>query len=806
MKAIILDLTKASGTDINVLSSSVSFRKFIGFVQEAVRAEHGPRLTFLENALEILTSQKGFSEVETIEQASEYLDQLDVVFQLLSPNLEQEESIFWAIGQPLSPVMFYGTDRFYQMVLDPETEELRSEMITKDSAGLSEYDKVLPMYALILERLYGIYTQAYRPLIISITEYKTRLPQYFRINIDHRFTDVFAAGTLPEINEQTVKELLVGNGDFRQLFKLLPVNQFRFEGISIITLTDVTLEYALEQIKDISIKMDKVDQVDTLYYETFFRHLTDSLRTIGANPGLEFGFIPQLRVNNKLTVDRKTIFHSKLVSVDLPEDYLTDIYLLFATHFEQYPEAIFSTGSPTDEQLTRFVDAIKSAGIHFYSMQPVYNGLEVVGLFEIYSTQELVPDEKALSQINLAKPLISKFFQNAIDHFNKNIETVIQEKFTSIQQSVQWKFREAAWHFIRDNSQERPAAIGKIVFKNVYPVYGAVDIRDSTLLRNDSLRKDLKFQFASIVDLLKTISQEINLLLGQEMAYKCQNILSEITNESGKLDEMKVAEFLEADLHPFLHHFLLGSEEKSKTKDNISPKQRHVSLSIQRYFETIDPDTGTAFANRRDLEESMNMINSTINDALDQFQTQVQPLYPVYFEKFRTDGVEYDIYTGQSIDPDKKFSSVYLKNIRIWQISSMASIIKLTRELLPFMPVQLHTTQLIFVNSGTIDISFRDDERRFDVEGAYNIRYQVIKKRIDKVHISGTGERLTQPGKIALVYFQENSVRDHLDYIRFLQAQNILAEDLEFLVLEELQGVSGLKALRVGVNPANRQN
>lgn len=528
--------------------------------------------------------------------------------------------------------------------------------------------------------------------------------------------------------------------------------------------------------------------------------MTDSLRTIGANPGLDFGFIPQLRVNNKLTVDRKTIFHSKLVSVDLPEDYLSDIYLLFSKHFEQYPEAIFSPDNGNEEQLNRFVKAIKSAGIHYYTMQPVYNGLEMVGLFEIYSTEQLLPDEKVLSQVSLAKPLLSKFFQNAIDHFNKNIETVIQEKFTSIQSAVQWKFREAAWHYIRDSSLNKPAVMAKVVFQNVYPMYGAVDIRDSTRLRNDSLRKDLKFQFELIVDLLDLISQEINLLLAQEMAYKCQNMRADISDKNGELAEMRIVEFLETDLHPFLRHFLHDSNDPALMKNKISVKDQKVSSLILDYFQAVHPEKGAAYAHRRDLEKSMHLLNSTITDALNQFQTQVQPLYPAYFEKFRTDGVEYDIYTGQSIDPDKKFSPVYLKNIKLWQISSMASIIKLTKGLLPSMPIPLHTTQLIFVNSGTIDISFRDDERRFDVEGAYNIRYQVIKKRIDKVHVQGTGERLTQPGKIALVYFQENSVRDHLDYIRFLQAQNILSDDLEFLVLEELQGVSGLKALRIGVN------
>ena len=94
---------------------------------------------------------------------------------------------------------------------------------------------------------------------------------------------------------------------------------------------------------------------------------------------------------------------------------------------------------------------------------------------------------------------------------------------------------------------------------------------------------------------------------------------------------------------------------------------------------------------------------------------------------------------------------------------------------------------------------FRKDEKRFDVEGAYNIRYQVVKKRIDKVHLKDSTERLTQPGKIALVYFNKQEAEEYISYINFLQEQNILENDLEYLDLEELQGVSGLKALRVGI-------
>ena len=92
------------------------------------------------------------------------------------------------------------------------------------------------------------------------------------------------------------------------------------------------------------------------------------------------------------------------------------------------------------------------------------------------------------------------------------------------------------------------------------------------------------------------------------------------------------------------------------------------------------------------------------------------------------------------------------------------------------------------------------DEKKFDVDGAYNIRYEIIKKRIDKANIKNTDERLTVPGKIAIVYSQHKDAEEYLKYIHYLQSKNYLLEDVEFVELEDLQGITGLKALRVQVN------
>jgi hypothetical protein len=42
------------------------------------------------------------------------------------------------------------------------------------------------------------------------------------------------------------------------------------------------------------------------------------------------------------------------------------------------------------------------------------------------------------------------------------------------------------------------------------------------------------------------------------------------------------------------------------------------------------------------------------------------------------------------------------------------------------------------------------DEKRFDVDGAYNSYYEIIKKRLDKAHIKDSSEELPAREKLPL--------------------------------------------------------
>jgi hypothetical protein len=50
---------------------------------------------------------------------------------------------------------------------------------------------------------------------------------------------------------------------------------------------------------------------------------------------------------------------------------------------------------------------------------------------------------------------------------------------------------------------------------------------------------------------------------------------------------------------------------------------------------------------------------------------------PHYFEKFQTDGVEYNLYLGQSLLEEMPFHSFYLHDFRLWQLILMCEITRL---------------------------------------------------------------------------------------------------------------------------------
>jgi hypothetical protein len=253
-----------------------------------------------------------------------------------------------------------------------------------------------------------------------------------------------------------------------------------------------------------------------------------------------------------------------------------------------------------------------------------------------------------------------------------------------------------------------------------------------------------------------------------------------------------IYEFLQVDLDNLFKHLRSAKPELAKF--------------IDEYFSKIDPQRNILYYHRKEYEDSITSINDALDRFMDQEQKVAQQVFPHYFERYVTDGIEFNIYVGQSLAPHHKFDDIYVKNLKLWQITMLAKAARLTNAMEKKLSLSLQTTQLILAHSIPLSISFRRKERKFDVDGAYNIRYEIVKKRIDKVHLKDSEERLTQPGKIAVVYSQQKELQEYMEYIEFLQNEKLLTDNIEHLELEDTQGISGLKALRVEVNLSNDIN
>jgi hypothetical protein len=277
----------------------------------------------------------------------------------------------------------------------------------------------------------------------------------------------------------------------------------------------------------------------------------------------------------------------------------------------------------------------------------------------------------------------------------------------------------------------------------------------------------------------------IDFPLLRETQFRISKYMASVSEALLSDDEVVIYDFLHNDLNPIFSNL-------KETLPSLKP-------SIEEYYKALDPESGVVYHHRKEYEESLTRINDVLDRFIDNEQLEAQEVYPHYFERYVTDGIEFNIYIGQSLSPQKPFNELYVRNLKLWQLTVLAKAARVAHTLEKRLSLPLQTTQLILAQSMPLSISFRRKERKFDVDGAYNIRYEIIKKRIDKVHIKDSEDRLTQPGTIAIVYSQYKDLMEYMEFIEFLQSKQLLGENVEHFDLEDTQGINGLKGVRVNI-------
>jgi hypothetical protein len=761
------------------IDSKISFLPFIDYLKEKSSATSDIRTGFYRYLIQKFEAEptllKPFLDTAVLNDNE---DLLDLLTASLFPLVSDKERIF-TLALPYRYTIFGYSESFGKLFVN----EKENKFLLTNAETCEELKKLQCslFYEHVLEKFYNIRLNENTELVIPVTDEATGMKRFYRLRYDRRFVDVNLKGQLPDIHNCAVCLNTFRIMDLDHQLKNMPPEIFSAEGFGMWIAEDVTTTESIEAIKKILLRNESCDA-------SVINEIKKNVQSLVGLNDVEVGFTPFMKLNNRFVLDETLISHS-MVGRNWKQDHEESLQAFNASIelMKEHPEPV--AFSILDDEITNHVRIFKRLwreGVRSYIVYPIQDEEGLLGLLELASPVPNQLDVEVLKRLEPAMPLLSLALLKTRNTFIERIEKMIKDNFTALQPCVEWKFAEAAWESMSRDRTNGHVIRGNVIFDNVYPLYGAIDIRNSSVERSYAIQKDLKVHLNLIDSTLDELMKVVKLPLLDGMKFKVNNFRNSMRNGLAAEDEVRFNEFFDKDLSSMFIH--------------LQNTDKRLNEVIKNYFREVNQEGSSLYQYRNEYEETMQVINNAVLNSITAEEKNIQESYPHYFEKYKTDGVEYTIYIGQSIAPDSKFDMMYLQNLRLWQLSSMAEVARITHRLLPSLKVPLQTTQLILVHSQPISIGFRKDERRFDVEGAYNIRYEITKKRLDKVHVEGTSERLTQPGKIAIVYSNPREAQEYNEYIGYLQSKNLLKLGIENLELEELQGVRGLKAMRVEIN------
>ena len=753
----------------------VSFNKLLEHYDEQLKSKDkflAERAKYVLDAVAPYPElREGFDDATIVEKHKDVIE--TILADTFSPVLTNNEIKTASI--PFSNLVFNSSERFKKILKEA------GEGYELEIRNMPDSLHYIIQCTVVLNYHYGFKMDFKRPLFYDIPDAKGVM-RHYRILYNADFIEILPTNKAKELTQKDLNELLENFDDLELWKDKIPPNSFISKGFVICNMFDVTAEHSISEIKSTLIGNNKRGN------ENFMDSFQDTFRSLFNLKNINVGFTAyDIDSNTFLKIHGKGIESHILKG---KENETCDAMLCDYSYSKLLGDNTFLAISNVDKYYEKSNGAqpyknLHEQGIKSAILAPIADEGNLLGVLELVSGTV-----NELNSINANKlvdvmPFIVSAVLRSIEEEQNLIDAIIQHECTTVHSSVYWKFQEEAKRFMNDELVGEQPSFNEIVFKDVYPLYGQIDIKDSSKERNLAIQRDLLIQLSEIKGILEMAFKKLALPIYEELMFRVNNHLKEIKETLYTHTEQAVFDFVQEEVNPAFHH--LKREDKALKK------------LIENYEERIDSSTESYYDHRRNYDDSVMKINMKLAALIDKKQHEAQKMFPHYFERYKTDGVEHNMYIGSSIAHDRTFDELYLNNLRLWQLQTMVEMENKHYALKPHLPVPLDVASLLLVYSTPLAIRFRMDEKRFDVDGTYNARYEIIKKRIDKSTIKGTKERLTQKGKLSIVYSQKKDEREYLRYVHFLKAKGYFTNAIEIVELEGLQGVTGLKAIRAEI-------
>ncbi|WP_430614955.1 GAF domain-containing protein [Flavobacterium sp. JP2137] len=751
----------------------ISFHKWVEEMERVVQEGKDPNLVayYQELLVEVHRHPELISGMQTDKEVFKNEALIAKMLETLFPVALTNNEIK-AISLPFQNLTFNYSNRFKKILADAGED---FEIIIRD---LGQHEYYIMCCCIILNYYYKADFDLSRPYFSDIPDAKG-IMKHYRMFSNADFIEVVPTATAIAITPEDIHLLKENYHDLALWQKKFPPEAWIIKGFGILSLVDVTIENALSSLKGNLLK----PELERYSLEEELQRIFSSIFKIRH---LQIGFTPFLEAE-RIIIGTNAIVGFASYSLRPRTNELIispEVYkVLFEdmAYFSISDMAVFAQKAGNEEM----GQYLLSLNIRSCILAPIVVGDKMEGIIEIVS-----PEVRALHSVNARKldnvmPIILDTFERVNADIENQVEAIIQKEYTTIHPSVYWKFLQEARKAYFESIGQQNFSYKEITFERVYPLFGQTDIKGSTAIRNEAVLADLKTQVNLLLSLLKSSNTPEKLLLFEQRVFELERFAALLKKKLISGVEQQMEEYIINEIHPLLRR-ILWTEAQSE--------------AIVAYFKGIDHDSQTYYQKRKLFDATVAEVNKKLSAFLDGNQVQAQQIFPHYYERFRSDGVDHNMYIGASIHPKKSFDLIYLHNLRLWQLQVMSEMVYAHERDKETTHFDIQLTSLVLIYDAAVAIRFRMDEKRFDIDGSYHSRYEVIKKRLDKARVINTQERIVQPNKITIVYMNPSDRLEYLKYINYLQFKNVLLPHIEELTIENLQGIAGLQALRVEIS------
>jgi hypothetical protein len=756
-----------------LMDVTLSFSELIKEYKIRLRAETNVTVVnYLKGILQLVDEypalETGFNQGEL----PKYKDAITIILSDLFPHALTKNEIK-GITIPFSNLLFNCSERLEDILSHaPDDFSLLQN---------TDFDYFTMYCGVILHDVYKVDLDLSRAMHCDIPDANGKVRTY-RITYNADFINVYINKDAERLTKEQILELLQQPEDNLLWKKRFPPHSYGFKGFGIVSLTDVTMDRSISDLKTVLLNAGAKNGNESKEIENIFKRLfnIDDLRvglTVYDNvenlfEHVSFSQAPSFILGASVEKHCKSALCAEAYS-----KLLVDFKTLVIPDVHVYAQKLSNT---------YLTDNLKEQDVQSAILHPLSHHGKLLGVLEIVSSLPY-----ALNRFNSLKTKeISEYVRVSLirsnDEYVNKVKALIQSECTAIHPSVKWRFDEEAHYVLKKREQSKNAVFNDVVFSDVHPLYGQIDIVGSSDSRNEAIKKDLVEQLEHVCDIFAFAKATQPITIYDQIIHRILILLDDLTVKGIDANtELTITKLLTDEVNPIMKH--------------VGTLSSRLHTMVREYTAALEDNDGVIYSNRANYDLAVQVVNDRVALYLDQAQQEAQFIFPHYFERFKTDGVEHNIYVGAAITNVKEYSTIYLSNLKLWQLQTMIQMERVFYNVQSDLPDRISAASMILVFGKTLSIRYRIDEKRFDVDGSYNARYEVIKKRIDKAHIKGTEERITQRGYLAIIYTNDESEREYLRYINYLQKEKLLATHEEIFELDDVQGVAGLKAIRVGV-------